>query len=234
MEKIHTDKISKDFSEISEIMKLIRNESTTLTSDISQKMQTAKSAIKSVQDTSSGLAKTLDNTVSKALASAFQKSEKLDNVIMNAGLSLSKNVVRSALRPVNTMISDGLSNVMGNTATGNAVSGTLSKTISGLFQNISLFAKGGVVSQPTMFSFGGNTESPHVGMAGEAGSEAILPLSRGADGRLGVRQNTDISARSVQPVIVNIHARDAESFRQSQTQIAASFLRMVGKGKKII
>ncbi len=44
------------------------------------------------------------------------------------------------------------------------------------------FAKGGVVSQPTIFPYakGG------IGLMGEAGPEAIMPLKRGSDGRLGV------------------------------------------------
>jgi hypothetical protein len=43
------------------------------------------------------------------------------------------------------------------------------------------FAKGGVVSRPTVFPFASG-----IGLMGEAGPEAILPLKRGADGRLGV------------------------------------------------
>jgi len=43
------------------------------------------------------------------------------------------------------------------------------------------FAKGGVVSQPTLFPF-----AKGVGLMGEAGPEAIMPLKRGSDGRLGV------------------------------------------------
>ena len=48
------------------------------------------------------------------------------------------------------------------------------------------FAKGGVVDSPTMFKFakGGSFQT---GVAGEAGPEAILPLTRGAGGKLGVR-----------------------------------------------
>ncbi len=43
--------------------------------------------------------------------------------------------------------------------------------------NVIPFARGGVVSRPTLFP---------IGLMGEAGAEAIMPLSRGADGRLGV------------------------------------------------
>lgn len=52
-----------------------------------------------------------------------------------------------------------------------------------LSPNIEPYAKGGVVSGATLFSYG---SSMKVGMAGEAGPEAILPLSRGPGGELGV------------------------------------------------
>ena len=43
------------------------------------------------------------------------------------------------------------------------------------------FAKGGVVDKPTLFPF-----AKGAGLMGEAGPEAIMPLKRGSDGRLGV------------------------------------------------
>jgi phage-related minor tail protein len=43
------------------------------------------------------------------------------------------------------------------------------------------FANGGVISGPTLFPFANGT-----GLMGEAGPEAIMPLSRGSDGKLGV------------------------------------------------
>lgn len=45
------------------------------------------------------------------------------------------------------------------------------------------FASGGVFGAPTLFAMGGG----RTGVLGEAGPEAIMPLSRGSDGRLGVR-----------------------------------------------
>jgi tape measure domain-containing protein len=44
------------------------------------------------------------------------------------------------------------------------------------------FASGGVVTSPTYFGFGGG----RAGVMGEAGAEAVMPLRRGPDGRLGV------------------------------------------------
>jgi len=51
--------------------------------------------------------------------------------------------------------------------------------------NIVPYAKGGVVDRPTMFKYGAS----QLGIAGEAGPEAILPLQRGRGGRLGVQMN---------------------------------------------
>ena len=48
------------------------------------------------------------------------------------------------------------------------------------------YAKGGIVNRPTMFKFarGGTMQT---GIMGEAGPEAIMPLKRGPDGKLGVQ-----------------------------------------------
>jgi len=50
---------------------------------------------------------------------------------------------------------------------------------------VAAFANGGVVGSPTLFKFanGGTTQT---GLMGEAGPEAIMPLSRDAGGKLGV------------------------------------------------
>ena len=48
--------------------------------------------------------------------------------------------------------------------------------------NIVPYYKGGVVNKPTMFKYGGSK----LGVMGEAGPEAILPLQRGRGGKLGV------------------------------------------------
>jgi phage-related minor tail protein len=64
------------------------------------------------------------------------------------------------------------------------------------------------------------------GVMGEAGPEAIMPLSRGSDGKLGVRMGGGGSGS----VTVNISTPDAQSFRQSQSQVAAMIARAVERG----
>jgi len=70
-----------------------------------------------------------------------------------------------------------------------ALGGLLEKGINALFKadggafnrGVQFFADGGVVNSPTMFG-----HSKGVGVMGEAGPEAIMPLKRGKDGKLGV------------------------------------------------
>ena len=87
------------------------------------------------------------------------------------------------------------------------------------------FAKGGVVSAPTPFAMRGGQ-----GLMGEAGAEAILPLARGADGRLGVQAGGG-GARPVQ-VVMNITTPDVQGFQRSQSQIAAQAARALALGQR--
>jgi phage-related minor tail protein len=68
------------------------------------------------------------------------------------------------------------------------------------------------------------------GLMGEAGPEAILPLARGADGRLGVA-GPGGGAGPVQ-VVMNITTPDVQGFARSQTQIAAQMGRALARGQR--
>lgn len=87
------------------------------------------------------------------------------------------------------------------------------------------FAKGGVISQATAFPMRGGA----TGLMGEAGPEAIMPLARGPDGRLGVQAQG--GGHPVQ-VTLNIRTPDVEGFRRSQTQIAAELGRVLARGER--
>jgi hypothetical protein len=65
---------------------------------------------------------------------------------------------------------------------------------------VSAFASGGVFNKPTMFAYGGSK----LGIMGEAGPEAIMPLKRGANGSLGVVAQ---GGGGVQNITVNVSAQ---------------------------
>jgi hypothetical protein len=67
---------------------------------------------------------------------------------------------------------------------------------------IQAFARGGIVDNPTLFKFaqGGTMQT---GLMGEAGPEAIMPLRRGADGRLGI----EAAGGGGSSIVVNVDAK---------------------------
>lgn len=124
---------------------------------------------------------------------------------------LTRIIIRaSIIRPLATGILNaayGSSNYSGTTtdATGGGFDNYSAK--GNVFdKGLKKFAKGGVVSSPTMFGYGGGGK----GLMGEAGAEAILPLQRGKGGNLGV-------AATVTPVTVNIINQSGTDVQQKET-----------------
>ena len=99
--------------------------------------------------------------------------------------------------------------------------------------NIIPFARGGIVESPTLF----NSSGRQTGIMGEAGPEAILPLRRGADGKLGVAAQVsggDSAPRAEAPTIIhfNITTPDVASFQRARGQIAADLSRAVASARR--
>jgi len=151
-------------------------------------------------------------SISSAFEDAVFKGKDLDDVLKNLVLSFSKIAFKSAFKPLEQAAGNFFSQLLGG---GGDASGS----------GFSLFAKGGVVAAPTAFSLGGGK----TGIAGEAGPEAILPLTRGADGRLGVRQSGGGRAVTIN---FNVSTPDVAGFKRSETQINALLNRAVARGER--
>jgi len=100
-------------------------------------------------------------------------------------------------------ILQGLRNLLTPGASG---LGGLLKVAGGLNPTVG-FANGGIVNRPTMFTFA-NGGAGQFGLMGEAGPEAIMPLRRGRDGRLGVQSAGGGGAVSV---TVNVDASGTQA-----------------------
>lgn len=153
---------------------------------------------------------------SRALDQAIVRGKSFGDVIRTLGLRLSSLALNAAFKPIEQSISGLFSNLFSGMTGGGSVIG------SGL--NVMPFAKGGVVAAPGYFPLGNA-----LGIAGERGAEAILPLARGADGRLGVRAE---STRAPLAVNVNISAQDAASFRRSEAYLSGMIARAVARGER--
>lgn len=158
-----------------------------------------------------------------ALASAFEgaalKGRSLSDTLRKLALDLSRIALDNAVKAVTGAVGSGLGNMLGSlvaSADGNAIADG----------RVLPFAKGGVVSSPMLFPLRGGA-----GLAGEAGAEAILPLRRGPDGRLGVAAG---EGSPPMHITFNVTATDAASFRRSESQIAAMLARAAARGRRNI
>ena len=113
-------------------------------------------------------------------------------------------------------------------------SGMVGQAKGGAWNNgIKKFAKGGsftnsVVSSPTLFAFARGT-----GLMGEAGPEAIMPLTRDGQGNLGVRSQGNNGGNVVITANVNVSdsgtSYSASSDKEEGKKIADTFNIMIAK-----
>lgn len=169
------------------------------------------------------------NSLSSGIGGGLRKA--FDGLILD-GMKASEALRMVAQSMITSVYGAALRPVQG--ALGGAVAGGINAVLSGLMPfaqggafsqgRVMPFAKGGVVSQPTGFAMRGGR-----GLMGEAGPEAIMPLARGADGRLGVQ-----AAGGARPVtvVMNISTPDVQGFQRSQSQIAAAASRALARGQR--
>lgn len=153
-----------------------------------------------------------------ALKSAAVSGRDLDDILRRIGLNLAGMALSQGLAPLQALSGSLFSKLLGG------LSGILPFAKGGVPGHVVPFAGGGVVSAPSYFPLGGN-----LGLMGEAGPEAILPLQRSADGRLGVAASGGGNAVNV---VFNVTAADAASFRKSEAQIAGMLARAVSRGAR--
>lgn len=110
---------------------------------------------------------------------------------------------RAAEMLMNNALMSLLQGTMGKGSGGGLFGGILNLLFNangGVYSSPSLSAYSGqVVSNPTLFAFASGA-----GVMGEAGPEAILPLKRGPDGKLGVSASGSISTNPSSSMDVNI------------------------------
>lgn len=153
-----------------------------------------------------------------ALKSAVVSGKDLDEILRRIGLNLAGLALEQGLKPLQSLAGGLVSSLLGG------LSGLLPFAKGGVPGHVVPFASGGVVSSPSYFPVGRN-----VGVMGEAGPEAILPLQRSADGRLGVATNGGGSSVNV---VFNVTTQDASSFRKSEAQVTGLLARAVSRGTR--
>lgn len=157
--------------------------------------------------------------LSGALKSATVEGRNLDDVLRTLGNRMVGIALDAGVKPLEQLISNSITGLTGS------LGRVLPFASGGVPGRLTQFADGGVVDGPSYFPMDGGD----VGLMGEAGVEAILPLSRGPDGRLGVAAGGGGQAVYV---TFNVTTQDAPSFSKSEAQITAMLARAVGRGRR--
>jgi uncharacterized coiled-coil protein SlyX len=163
---------------------------------------------------------------SSAFEDAILDGKKFGEVLQSLERDIARIILRTAVtgpagEAISGAVSGGMKSLMGNfsfSAAGNSQGVPVYSSASSVGPflpsangnafwggNVIPFANGGVVSSPTMFPM-----ARGMGLMGEAGPEAIMPLQRGADGKLGVRAGGGGQGGVVINQAITIDARGAD------------------------
>lgn len=181
-------------------------------------MSEAARAMKEMDAETRRLSRSLGSSLRTAFDRAVFGGSKLGGVMRGLVSDIAGRSLNAALRPVQNSLGTGMSGLVGSLvgAFGFANGGAFSAG------RVRAFARGGIVDGPTLFPTRGGA-----GLMGEAGPEAVMPLTREPDGRLGVKAQ----GQGGGPVVtVNISTPDIDSFQRSRGQIAAQLARAVSRG----
>jgi len=111
----------------------------------------------------------IQSSISNGLMDIITQTESVEDAFKQMMFNIIESIYQQEIvTPLAQAGSDLLSGLL--MANGGAFSG-----------GVQMFANGGVVNSPTAFGHSGG-----LGVMGEAGPEAIMPLKRGSDGKLGV------------------------------------------------
>jgi len=158
-----------------------------------------------IEDLADGVSRTL----SRAFSRVILDGKSLRSLLGDIGRSFADIALKAALKPVGNLARNLI--------------GELFSASNPALNNIQPFAKGGVISAPTYFPL-----QAGLGVAGEAGAEAILPLARGSDGRLGVASTGGASTS----ITMNIQTSNAQSFLSAEAEVSAMLLKAVRRGAR--
>jgi lambda family phage tail tape measure protein len=185
-------------------------------SDLSQTSDTVRTSTNALGVSATAFA----SAMTKAFTQATTGGKQLDDVLKSLALRLSNMATTQALKPALKGAVSGLGGMFGGSSSG----GGASSDVMSLTSAVQPFAAGGVIGTPTYFPMTGGG----LGLAGEAGPEAIVPLTRGGDGRLGI----SMAGTSAPNITVQIATPDAGSFRRPEAYVTGQIARAVARGQR--
>lgn len=163
-------------------------------SDLSSMAATATSEILDATTNS------ISNNLTNVLTGAASFKDGMSNIFSSLGETVIKTLIQMATQALITKaimasFGGGAGGLFGSLLGGGGGGGSTGTAIQSAGANFSFNALGGVYNSPSLSAYSNGVYSTPqyfafakgAGVFGEAGPEAIMPLTRGADGSLGVR-----------------------------------------------
>lgn len=194
------------FEQMSQNIAKLKQEMTELLNPVNQ-IVGAANAIGTAFSTSFTNVINGSQTTQEALASFFKN---LANYFLDMAAKIIQQMITMAiLNSIVGLLPGGGGQPMSskgyfNPVTGKGVAGpNFGFAMGGVFdRGVKAYAMGGVVNKPTLFAYA-DGGAGRFGLMGEAGPEAIMPLKRGSDGKLGV----EAAGGGMGNITVNVNAQ---------------------------
>jgi lambda family phage tail tape measure protein len=158
-----------------------------------------------------GVAGTIESELNSAFASVLDGTKTLGEAMLDFASNVLAKVAQDLFaEQFSKPIAEGIAGIFSEK--GNVFNSA----------GVTAFANGGVVGGPTIFPFANG-----IGLMGEAGPEAIMPLARGADGKLGVAAANGNSAPNV--IINNYSGQEATASSDSAGNLVVEIGRAIAQ-----
>jgi len=169
----------------------------------------------------------LAQSIADSMGDAFMSTIDGTASVKDAFKSMASAIIKDLLQVL--VIQRLVGSVGGGGTAGTGIAGWLSKTLPSANGNVfsggshvQAYANGGVVGGPTYFPMSGGK----TGLMGEAGPEAIMPLKRGANGKLGVQMEGGGGDNVVINQSFNFQANGDDSVKKLIAQAAPKIAQM--------
>ena len=189
----------------------------------------ANERLKQAEEKVQAVSKVLASETVGALKSIVNGTKTASEAFRDMALNIIQQIMDILIwQPLITSLTNAFSSALTPASSGGSATGAFGSFVGSIFGfqkggafsagNVIPFANGGVVGSPTYFGMSGG----RTGLMGEAGPEAIMPLKRGAGGKLGVEGGGNVTVHQT----FNFSANGDESVKKIIAQAAPKIAQM--------
>ena len=191
-----------------------------------EKLKKEVEAYNKVKQKANDIASVMANETVGALKSIVNGTKTASQAFRDMALNIIQQIMDILIwQPLIQSLTNSISGAISGSAGGGGTVGGIVSSIFGFQKggafsagNVVPFANGGIVGSPTYFGMAGG----RTGLMGEAGPEAIMPLKRGPNGKLGVEGGGNVTVNQS----FNFAANGDESVKKIIAEAAPGIAKM--------